>query len=102
MERARASHPWITRYCIRTLQLLPALPPGIAIRWAVGGYPYCADLEPERAAEMFVDSRRSNGAVVQAAQAARVLQRFVAEDADHDPAAAPPPGRTDAGHAARR
>jgi hypothetical protein len=98
MERARSSHPWIARYCIRTLQLLPSLPPRIAIRWAVSGYPYCADLEPERAAEMFVDSRRANGA----AQAAGVLQRFVSGDADHDPSAGPPPGRSDAGHAAHR
>ena len=67
MERARSAHPWIARYCIRTLQLLPSLPPRIAIRWAVGGYPYCADIEPERAAEMFVDSRRVHGE----AQAAR-------------------------------
>lgn len=99
MERARSAHPWIARYCIRTLQLLPSLPPRIAIRWAVGGYPYCADIEPERAAEMFVDSRRSDGA----AHAAGVLQRFVAEDAhsEADASASLPPLRADPRLAAR-
>ena len=51
------SHRWITRYCVRTLQLLPSLPTPLAIRWAVSGYPYCADTEPERAAERFIDGQ---------------------------------------------
>jgi hypothetical protein len=90
MERGRSAHPWIARYCIRTLQLQPSLPARIAIRWAVAAYPYCADLEPERAAEIFVDSRR--------ARAAQALQRFAADDTDHG-APAPHP-RNGAGQAA--
>lgn len=58
MEKPRSAHPWIARYCVRTLQLLPSLPTPIAIRWAVHGYPYCGDEEPERAAELFVDARK--------------------------------------------
>ena len=61
MEKPRSAHPWIARYCIRTLQLLPSLPAPIAIRWAVHGYPYCRDEEPERVAEMFVDARKRRG-----------------------------------------
>ena len=62
MEQPRSSHPWIARYCIRTLQLLPLLPTRVAIRWAVHGYPYCSDEVPERAAEMFVDARNAHNA----------------------------------------
>lgn len=58
MEKPRCAHPWLARYCIRTLQLLPALPVRVAIQWAVGAYPYCSDTEPERAAERFVESGR--------------------------------------------
>jgi hypothetical protein len=60
MEKPHSSHPWIARYCIRTLQLLPLLPAPVAIRWAVRGYPYCSDDEPEHAAERFVDARNAN------------------------------------------
>ena len=59
MEKPRSAHPWLARYCIRTLQLLPSLPPSLAIRWAVQGYGYCGDEEPERAAERFVEARQA-------------------------------------------
>ena len=58
MEKPRCANPWLARYCIHTLQLLPALPVRVAIQWAVGAYPYCSDIEPERAAERFVESGR--------------------------------------------
>ena len=64
MQKARAAHPWIARYCIRTLQLMPTLPMPVVIRWAVSGFPYCGDDEPERAAERFVDHHRAGGKAV--------------------------------------
>jgi hypothetical protein len=54
MEKARSSFPWIARYCVRTLQLVPTLPGPVAVKWALSGYPYCGDAEPEEAAEKFV------------------------------------------------
>jgi hypothetical protein len=59
MEKPRCAHPWLARHCIRTLQLLPSLPTPIAIRWAVHGYGYCSDEEPELAAERFVEARQA-------------------------------------------
>ena len=85
MEKARSAHAWIARYCIRTLQLLPSLPAPVAIRWAVHGYPYCADEEPERAAESFVDTREA----WQREHGRSVLQRFLADDESPPPSAGP-------------
>ena len=56
MEKARSCFPWIVRYCTRTLQLVPSLPGPVAVKWAVSGFPYCGDAEPEEAAEKFVKS----------------------------------------------
>ncbi|HWH83298.1 MAG TPA: hypothetical protein VNU71_13800 [Burkholderiaceae bacterium] len=75
MEKAYSSHPWIARYCVRTLQLLPALPTPVAIKWAVSGFPYCADTEPERAAEMFVGAKLAG----ERARNDGVLRRFFGE-----------------------
>ena len=47
MEKARSCFPWIVRYCERTLQLVPTLPGPVAVKWAVSGFPYCGDAEPD-------------------------------------------------------
>jgi len=54
MQKARSCFPWIARYCARTLELVPTLPGPVAVKWAVSGFPYCGDAEPEEAAERFV------------------------------------------------
>lgn len=95
MEKPRSAHPWIARYCIRTLELLPSLPPRVAIQWAVGGYPYCGDIEPERAAELYVDSM----AVRDRSRTSFVLRRFFADEANAAPGSA---GRMASTRAPRR
>jgi hypothetical protein len=61
MESARSAHPWIARYSLRVLQLLPSLPTHTAIGWAVSRYPYCVDAAPEDVADKDVDSKLSRG-----------------------------------------
>lgn len=84
MEKPRAAHPWIARYCIRTLELLPGLPPRVAIQWAVSAYPYCGDIEPEHAAERHVDSMT----VRDRSRTSFVLRRFFADEAKAAPGTA--------------
>lgn len=48
------SHEWIARFCVKVLRLAPELSVTTAVRWAVSGFPYCGDIEPEAAAEMRV------------------------------------------------
>ena len=49
-----SSHEWIARFCAKVLRLAPELSVTTAVRWAVSGFPYCGDIEPEAAAEMRV------------------------------------------------
>ncbi len=42
------------------MALLPAMPPYRLIQCAVRAYPHCADLSPERAAEIFAKTRHAD------------------------------------------
>ncbi len=52
--RPRASHPWIARYCIRMLELVPSMRVEAALQRAILAFPYCGDLDPADAAEKYV------------------------------------------------
>lgn len=55
----RASHPWIARYCIRLLELLPSMRVEAALQRAILAFPYCADLDPTDAADRYVVATRA-------------------------------------------
>lgn len=76
MEKARSCFPWIVRYCERTLQLVPTLPGPVAVKWAVSGFPYCGDAEPEEAAERFVKTWYAQEKI----RSTESLRRFFRED----------------------
>jgi hypothetical protein len=57
--RPRASHPWIARYCIRLLELVPSMRVEAALQRAILAFPYCADLDPTDAADKYVVATRA-------------------------------------------
>ena len=54
MVANQSSHSWLGRFCVRLLRLRPGLNFIVAVKHAVAAQPYAAELEPERAAEIFL------------------------------------------------
>ena len=52
--KPRTSHPWLARYCARLLDLMPSMRVEAALQRAILAFPYCADLNPEDAADKYV------------------------------------------------
>jgi hypothetical protein len=56
MAHNQSSHSWLGRFCLQLLRIKPDLNPLVAVKHAVATQPYADDLEPERAATMFVNT----------------------------------------------
>jgi hypothetical protein len=56
MVANQSSHSWLGRFCVRLLRLRPGLNVIVAVKHAVATQPYAAELEPERAAEIFIET----------------------------------------------
>lgn len=56
MVHNRSSHSWLGRFCVQLLRMKPGLNVIVAVKHAVATQPYAADIEPERAARLFVES----------------------------------------------
>ena len=56
MVHNQSSHSWLGRFCVQLLRVKPDLNVLVAVKHAVAAQPYAADLEPERAARIFIDS----------------------------------------------
>ena len=56
MVHNQSSHSWLGRFCVQLIRIKPDLNVIVAVKHAVATQPYAADLEPERAARLFVES----------------------------------------------
>ncbi len=56
MVHNQSSHSWLGRFCVQLMRLNPDLNVLVAVKHAVATQPYAGDLEPERAARLFVDT----------------------------------------------
>lgn len=56
MVANQSSHSWLGRFCAQLLRLRPGLNVIVALRHAIATQPYAAELEPEDAAEIFVQT----------------------------------------------
>jgi len=56
MVHNQSSHSWLGRFCVQLMRIKPELNVIVAVKHAVATQPYAADLEPERAARLFVES----------------------------------------------
>ena len=56
MVHNQSSHSWLGRFCAQLLRIKPDLNVVVAVKHAVATQPYAADLEPENAARLFVES----------------------------------------------
>ena len=54
MVKHHSTHSWIGGFAARLVQLRPVLSIGCAVQYAVMSIHYAADLDPARAAEIFV------------------------------------------------
>lgn len=54
MDITLSSRRWIARYCSQALRVAPGLKFIVAARRAIAAYPYCSEMQPEMAAELFV------------------------------------------------
>ncbi len=56
MVNNQSSHTWLGRFCVQLMRMNPRLNVVVAVRHAVAAQPYAADIEPELAADIFVES----------------------------------------------
>ena len=56
MVHNQCSHSWLSRFCVQLMRIKPDLNVFVAVKHAVAAQPYVADLEPESAARIFVDT----------------------------------------------
>lgn len=56
MVHNQSSHSWLGRFCLQLMRMKPGLNVIVAVKHAVATQPYAAELEPERAARIFVDT----------------------------------------------
>ena len=56
MVHNQSSHSWLGRFCVQLMRIKPDLNVIVAVKHAVATQPYAADLEPESAARLFVES----------------------------------------------
>jgi|GEM_PF-6306584 len=56
MAHNQSSHSWLGRFCLQLMRMKPGLNVLVAVKHAVATQPYAADLEPESAARIFVDT----------------------------------------------
>lgn len=56
MPNNQSSHTWLGRFCVQLMRMKPELNVIVAVKHAVAAQPYAAELEPESAAKLFVES----------------------------------------------
>ena len=56
MAHNQSSHSWLGRFCAHLIRVKPDLNVIVAVKHAVATQPYAADIEPERAARIFLDT----------------------------------------------
>ncbi len=56
MVHNQSSHSWLGRFCLQLMRMKPGLSVIVAVKHAVATQPYAAELEPERAARIFVET----------------------------------------------
>lgn len=65
MVKNHSTHTWIGSFAARLVQLRPVLSIGSAVQYAVMSIHHAADLDPGRAAEIFVISNPMSGSIKQ-------------------------------------
>ena len=56
MVNNQSSHLWLGRFCVQLMRMKPELNVIVAVKHAVATQPCAAELEPESAARIFVES----------------------------------------------
>jgi hypothetical protein len=65
MVKNHSTHTWIGSFAERLVQLRPVLGIGSAVQYAVMSIHYAADIDPRRAAEIFVISNPMSDSIKQ-------------------------------------
>lgn len=65
MVKNHSTHTWIGSFAARLVQLRPVLSIGSAVQYAVMSIHYASDLDPQRAAEIFVISNPMSDSIKQ-------------------------------------